>query len=122
MSFNSVARPEQKAKLGASFGAKAVDMEAAAVAQATQARGVRFAAVKAISDESHFALPAMDNFIGPGGTFRTWKFALFVLIRPWLYKSVLTLGRNSSRASHALCNWLGQMKENMMAEQFAGKP
>jgi len=122
VSFSSVASPEQKAKLGASFGAQAVDMEAAVVALAAQARGVRFAAVKAISDQSHFALPAMDNFIAPGGTFRTWKFALSVLIRPWMYKSVLTLARNSNQASHALCNWLGRMNENLMAEQFAEKP
>jgi adenosylhomocysteine nucleosidase len=115
VSFGSVASPEQKAKLGASFGAQAVDMEAAAVAQAAQARGVRFAAVKAISDQSHFALPAMDNFIAPGGRFRTWKFTLFVLVRPWLYKSVVKLARNSNQASHALCNWLGRMNENLMA-------
>jgi adenosylhomocysteine nucleosidase len=121
VSFSSVASSEQKAKLGASFGAQAVDMEAAAVAQAAQARGVRFAAVKAISDESTFALPAMDSFIAPGGKFRTWKFALFVLVRPWMYKSMLTLARNSSRASRALCNWLGQMNADLMAEQFAEK-
>ena len=116
MSFNSVASPEQKAKLGASFGGQAVDMEAAAVAQAAEARGVRFAAVKAISDESNFALPVIDNFIAPGGKFRTWKFALFVLIRPWMYKNVLTLARNSRRASHALCKRLARMNENVIAE------
>src|ERR1700730_7052886 len=75
VSFGSVASPDQKAKLGDAFGTKAVDMEAAAVAQAAQARGVRFAAVKAISDDSNFALPAMDEFVAPGGNFRTWKFA-----------------------------------------------
>jgi adenosylhomocysteine nucleosidase len=121
VSFSSVASPEQKAKLGDSFGAQAVDMEAAAVAQAAQARGLRFAAVKAISDEINFALPAMDKFITPGGKFRTWKFALFVLVRPWMYKSVLILARNSSRASHVLCNWLGQMNKKLMAEHFAEK-
>jgi adenosylhomocysteine nucleosidase len=121
VSFYSVASPEQKAKLGSSFGAQAVDMEAAAVALAAEVRGVRFAAVKAISDESNFALPAMDNFISPGGSFRTWRFALFVLIRPWIYKRVLILARNSSRASRALCDWLGRMTESLMAEQFAEK-
>ena len=121
VSFNSVASPEQKAKLGASFGAQAVDMEAAAVAQAAQARGVRFAAVKAISDESNFALPAMDKFVAPGGRFRTWKFALFVLIRPWTYKSVLTLARNSTRASRALCSRLGRMNEDLGSAAETGR-
>jgi adenosylhomocysteine nucleosidase len=115
VSFNSVASPEQKAKLADSFGAQAVDMEAAAVAQAAQARGVRFAAVKAISDESNFALPAMDKFVEPAGKFLTWRFTLFVLVRPWMYKSMLTLARNSNRASHALCNWLARMNEDLTA-------
>ena len=115
VSFASVASPEQKAKLGASFGAQAVDMEAAAVAQAAEARGAHFAAVKAISDESDFALPPMDKFVTPGGEFRTWKFALYVLIRPWTYNSVLRLARNSSRASRALCHWLNKMNEGLLA-------
>jgi adenosylhomocysteine nucleosidase len=114
VSFNSVASPDQKTKLGNSFAAQAVDMEAAAVAQAAEARGVRFAAVKAISDENDFALPPMDKFVTPGGEFRTWKFALYALIRPWTYNSVLRLARNSSRASRALCSWLGKMNDGLM--------
>jgi adenosylhomocysteine nucleosidase len=121
VSFNSVASPEQKLRLGDSFGAQAVDMEAAAVAQAAGARGVRFAAVKAISDESNFELPAMDNFIAPEGRFRTWKFALFVLVRPWMYKNMLTLARNSRRASNSLCAWLGRMDEFFMAAAKIGR-
>ena len=50
-------------KLAQSYGAQAVDMEAAAVARGAQARGVRFMAVKAISDESTFAMPSMDRFV-----------------------------------------------------------
>lgn len=119
VSFASVASPEQKAKLGASFGAQAVDMEAAAVAQAAEARGAHFAAVKAISDESDFALPPMDKFVTPGGEFHTWKFALYVLIRPWTYNSVLRLARNSNRASRTLCNWLNKTNEGLMTEARA---
>jgi adenosylhomocysteine nucleosidase len=114
VSFGAVASPEQKAKLGNSFAAQAVDMEAAAVAQAAEARGVRFAAVKAISDESSFALPPMDKFVAPEGGFRTWKFAAHVLLRPWTYKSVVLLARNSKRASRALCSWLNKRDEDLM--------
>jgi adenosylhomocysteine nucleosidase len=117
LTFNSVASPEQKAKLAESFGACAVDMEAAAVALAAEARGVRFAAVKAISDEKDFPLPAMDRFISPDGSFRARKFALFVTLRPWMWPAAWRLARNSARASHALCNWLEQMIES---EQNAG--
>jgi adenosylhomocysteine nucleosidase len=52
VSVAGIADGEQKSKFAASYGAQAVDMEAAAVARGAQARGIRFMAVKAISDES----------------------------------------------------------------------
>jgi adenosylhomocysteine nucleosidase len=109
VTYHSVATPEQKVQLGSSFGAIAVDMEAAAVARAAEARGVRFRAVKAISDSSDSRLPAMDNFIEPGGQFQTGAFALHTLVRPWMYAGVARLARNSTLASRALCGWLDRM-------------
>lgn len=98
-----IAGAEQKMKLAQSYGAQAVDMEAAAVARGAQARGVRFMAVKAISDESTFAMPSMDGFVDGRGQFRTGRFAAFAAARPWLWASVIQLARNSARASAALC-------------------
>jgi adenosylhomocysteine nucleosidase len=109
VSFASVASPQQKLKLRESYEAHAVDMEAAAVARAAEARGVQFAAVKVISDEFDFALPATERFITPDGQFREWKFAVYVILRPWLWRSVSRLARNSSRASLALCESLSQI-------------
>jgi adenosylhomocysteine nucleosidase len=112
LSFAAVASPEQKAKLADSYGAQAVDMEAAAVAGAAEARGVPFAAVKAISDESDFPLPAMDRFIDADGHFNSARFAWFVAIRPWMWGTTLRLARNSRRASQALCTWIEHMDMN----------
>jgi len=114
VTFGAVATPEQKVKLGKSFNAQAVDMEASAVARAAAARGVRFAAVKAISDESGFALPGMNQrtgFIGPSGEFLTGKFARFIIVRPWTWAAALRLARNSKRAASALCEWLAESRE-----------
>lgn len=111
VSFASVASREQKAKLARSYGAQAVDMEAAAVAQAAHTRGVPFAAVKAISDESNFALPPMERFISPSGQFRAWPFAAFAILRPWWWGNVLKLARHSARASHALCERLAVLSQ-----------
>ena len=69
VSFGSVASPEQKEKLRDSFGARSVDMEAAAVARAAEVRGVRFAVVKAISDEFDFRFPSMERFVDSSGQF-----------------------------------------------------
>ena len=109
VSFASVASPEQKAKLRDSYGAQIVDMEAAAVARAAEARGVEFAAVKAVSDEFDFSFPSTERFVGADGQFRTARFAMFAGMRPWLWPQVLGLARNSNRAARALCDSLGKI-------------
>jgi adenosylhomocysteine nucleosidase len=109
VSFQAVASPGQKAKLRESFAAQAVDMEAAAVALAAAARGVEFAVLKVISDESDFGLPAIERFVGPDGRFSEARFALYAAVRPWLWAKVARLARNSSRASRALCESLGKI-------------
>lgn len=114
ISFPSVASPEQKAKLGDSYGAQAIDMEAAAVAKAAEARGVPFAAVKAISDESDFTLPLMDRFINADGQFNAPRFALFAAVRPWIWGSTLQLARNSRCAAQALCAWIEGLDVNQI--------
>jgi len=109
VSFGAVAGAEQKRKLRESFGAQAVDMEAAAVARAAEARGVRFEAIKAISDEADFDFPEMGRFVDASGAFSEWKFGLFAAIRPWLWAGVVRMVQNSARASRALCGALGEI-------------
>jgi adenosylhomocysteine nucleosidase len=102
VTFMSVAGVQQKKNLARAFGAKAVDMEAAGVATAAAARGIGFSAIKVISDEFDFEMPAMERFIDAQGQFRTVAFAVFALLRPWFWLRVATLARNSRRASQAL--------------------
>jgi hypothetical protein len=109
VNFGSVASPAQKAKLRDSFGGRAVDMEAAAVARAAEGRGARFAVVKVISDEFDFTFPSMERFIDSNGQFLVGRFAWFAALRPWLWPQVARLARNSNRASLALCEWLRTM-------------
>lgn len=106
ISFGSVAGREQKAKLHKAYGASAVDMEAAAVAQAAQLRGVKFSALKVVSDEAGFDMPGLEKFVAANGRFRSAKFALHVAVRPWMWTTIIALTRNSSRASRALCRAL----------------
>lgn len=117
VSFGSVATPEQKAKLRESFDAVAVDMEAAAVARAAEARRIPFGAVKAISDPSDFQLPPIERFVRADGTFSEFAFGLFAALRPWIWPQVLKLARNSNRASRALCDALRDL-----ANQPTSKP
>ena len=109
VSFGSVASPAQKASLRDSYGAQAVDMEAAAVARSAEARGAAFVVVKVISDEFDFNFPAMERFVDSNGQFMEGRFALFTALRPWLWARVARLSRNSNRASQALCDRLRAM-------------
>jgi nucleoside phosphorylase len=114
VSSATVAGKEQKSRLSQAYGASAVDMEAAAVAQGAQARGVEFAALKAISDSADFNLPALDRFVASDGSFHTVRFAYHIALRPWLWRTTIALARNSSKASQALCgalaSYLGREK------------
>jgi len=103
VSFGSVASPEQKAKLRESYGAQAVDMEAAAVGRSAETHGIRFAAVKVISDAVNFEFPSMERFVDADGRFSEGRFAWFAVLRPWLWPQVIQLARNSNRAARALC-------------------
>jgi adenosylhomocysteine nucleosidase len=120
VSAANIAGVEQKAKLAESYGAQAVDMEAAAVARGAQARGVRFMAAKAISDESNFTMPPLDRFVNGNGQFRTGKFLTLAVLRPWLWPRVIQLARNSARASRALCAELDRYAHEPKKPEVSG--
>jgi adenosylhomocysteine nucleosidase len=120
VSSETVAGKQQKAQLSEAYGASAVDMEAGAVAQGAQARGVEFAALKAISDDADFNLPAMNRFVGDDGSFRTAPFAFHLCLRPWLWGMTFALARNSSKASRALCGAIASYlaRQNLGRQSF----
>jgi adenosylhomocysteine nucleosidase len=111
-----MATVEQKLQLRNAYRAQAVDMEASGVAQAAEARGVPFQAVKVISDEVHFELPETERFVSSDGRFREGRFALFVAVRPWRWPRVLQLARNSARASRVLCAELQKILSQKIPE------
>ena len=92
-----IAGVREKARLHASYGASAVDMEAAAVARIARAHGLKFRAIKAISDEAEFAMEGLERFATAEGQFREGAFALYAVVRPWMW-GVIALGRNSGKA------------------------
>ncbi len=104
VSFGAVSGPDQKQRLAKAYGAVAVDMEAAAVAQGAQARGIEFAALKAISDAADFRMPPVEKFVSRDGQFRSARFAFHVSVRPWFWGRTIALGRNSAKASWTLCS------------------
>lgn len=127
LSAATVVNVEQKSRFAKAYGASAVDMEASAVAAGARARGIEFAALKAISDAADFEIPATERFIGRDGSFRTFRFAGHVALRPWLWRATWTLARHSAKASHALCTAItayvgrvGVNRENSHSESLRG--
>ena len=107
-----------KMMLARQYSAQIVDMEAAAVGRGCELRGVRFRAVKAVSDELDFIMPPTSQFITAEGGFRTGAFVGYISLRPWLWNSVGALAGNSAKASRNLCTAL---VEYMGAGYVAGR-
>jgi adenosylhomocysteine nucleosidase len=116
VTLERIANREQKMQL-AQAGAWAVDMEAAAVAAVAERAGVGFLAVKAISDELAFAMPAVERFVSAQGKFRTAYFITHVALRPWLWRNLRKLAVNSARAARALSGAL----DTLLREGTIGK-
>jgi adenosylhomocysteine nucleosidase len=117
ISFETVADAEQKVRFATAFGAHAVDMEAAAVARAAQAHGVKFLACKVISDTSDSRLPPIAPFIGTDGRFHALRFMVHIAVRPWLWKGVRKLAKDSLRAAQSLGISLEQRQAALRQEE-----
>ena len=98
-----------KQQLHDQFQAQVVDMEAAAVAEAARIHGTGFRCVKAISDELDFEMPPLNRFVDADGRFHTKRFVAWAAFRPRRWPSILELGRNTAKASAALCEWLSRL-------------
>ena len=102
VSCDSIASVAEKARLHASYGAAAVDMEAAAVARLAQAHNLEFRTIKAISDEADFELEGLSRFSTEDGRFREAAFAMYAVVRPRMWGKVAALARNSNKAIASL--------------------
>ena len=113
VTFIAVAGAEQKVRLGRAYGARAVDMEAAAVLASARAHGIAFGAIKVISDGLDFEMTGMDRFIDAHGRFRSAAFVVFAGLRPWLWMQVATLASNSRKAARALGEHLERFRHQL---------
>jgi nucleoside phosphorylase len=88
-----------KAALRAQTGAAVIDMEAAAVAHALEARGVRVAMVRIVSDDALHELPDLTNAFDAAGALRPIALALAFARAPLRGARFIT---NALRALRAL--------------------
>ena len=102
VSSATIAGVREKQRLFASYGASAVDMEAASVARLARAHGLGFQAIKAISDDADFEMQELGRFATQDGQFREAAFAAYALSRPWMWPRLVRLARNSNLAIQSL--------------------
>lgn len=98
-----------KKKLREQYSGDLVDMEAATVARLARVKDLPFLAVKAVSDAYDFELPGMEGFITQDGQFREATFAMYIAVRPHLWKAASQMGRTSAAAAEALCRELATL-------------
>jgi adenosylhomocysteine nucleosidase len=77
-------------------------MEAATVARIAQAHGLKFHAIKVISDDASFELQELARFATEDGPFREAAFAAHAALRPQLWTKLFQLAGNSKRALQSL--------------------
>jgi len=113
----AIAGIHHKHALASRYSACAVDMEAAAVARAAREQGIRFAAVKAISDGIGTNLPPLDRFIDPKGRFEEVRFVTWAAIRPWSWPALFELARGTRAANLEL----GRAVRNLLQQELPGR-
>ena len=94
-----VAGTAEKRRLRESYGAVAVDMEAATVARLAQMRGIPMHCFKAISDGVNARLPDINPFIDVDGKLKTAAFLAHVALRPHYWGSLIEMGARSFRGA-----------------------
>jgi adenosylhomocysteine nucleosidase len=108
-----IATPDARARLAATTGAIAVDMESAAVARVARERGIPFAAIRVVTDGPEDTLAIdWDRYRRPDGTMRTGAAVLSALRSTRGIAELLRLWYSSSEATRALSAYLRKFLES----------
>jgi adenosylhomocysteine nucleosidase len=107
-----VANEAEKRRLRETYGAVAVDMEAAAVARLAQMRGIPMHCFKTISDSLDARLPDINPFIDVDGKLKMAAFLAHVAVRPQYWGSLLKTGSSSAKAAQDLARAVEEFLAN----------
>lgn len=104
-----VATPGEKAALRRQWAADVVDMETAAVAAVCEAHGVRWQAVRAVSDPAGAELPAAVVELIETADTRALRVLGFIARHPHRVPTLMRLGRISARCGQKLADAVAAM-------------
>jgi adenosylhomocysteine nucleosidase len=120
LSTERVVGANEKKLLHQRFSAQAVDMEAAAIAARAAENGVRFLAIKAISDEAAVDLPDLTPFFGLDGSFNSLRFSAHLLARPSQWRPTWRLAKHARLAARKLDERLKQYMSEGKLDRLLG--
>lgn len=107
LTIDRVAQTQAEKLVLRESGADAVDMEAYAVAEEAERRGVPFYCVRVVSDGAVADFPVDFNRARrPDGTFSGWRVLAQAGLRPGRWKRLLALKRDADLASQCLADFL----------------
>jgi adenosylhomocysteine nucleosidase len=114
VTLDKFASNAEKQRLHSTYNASCVDMEAATLARLSAAHRIPFFTIKSISDALEFELPGIEMFHTASGQFREAAFGIHVALRPWLWRSVMTMAKNSKLAVQNHC---AEIERDLMNKQ-----
>jgi adenosylhomocysteine nucleosidase len=112
-----VAKEAEKRRLAASYSASLVDMEAAAIARMSAARGIPFYCIKGVSDGLGDRLPDFNRYLSPTGQMRMAKLTLFATLQPWYWPALIRMGENSKKASQNVADLLREFLNGQQLDE-----
>jgi adenosylhomocysteine nucleosidase len=109
VTIDHVALAAEKRRLGVSYQAVLVDMEAATVARFARSQGIPFYCLKAVSDTASEVLPDFSRYTDTQGQLQLAALLAHVAIRPRYWPGLARIGKNGKKGAYAMASALGPL-------------
>jgi adenosylhomocysteine nucleosidase len=109
VTIDHVALAAEKRRLGLTYQAVLVDMEAATVARFARSQGIPFYCLKAVSDTASEVLPDFSRYTDTQGQLQLAALLAHVAIRPRYWPGLARIGKNGRKGAHAMASALGPL-------------
>jgi adenosylhomocysteine nucleosidase len=109
VTIDHVALAVEKKRLGQSYQAVLVDMEAVTVARFARSQGIPFYCLKAVSDTATEVLPDFSRYTDTQGQLQLAALLAHVAIRPRYWPGLARIGKNGRKGAYAMASALGPL-------------
>ena len=115
VTMDHVVLSAEKRRLGESYQAVLVDMEAAAVARFARGQGIAFYCLKAVSDAAGEMLPDFSRYTDDQGHLQLAALLAHVAIRPKYWPGLARMGKNGEEGAVAMAAAMAALMAAMLS-------